>query len=371
MQIIIRSEWIASSAYEQFHLIDNWQWQWGYKLNTVQPPLYTWLFKLIVQVCNFLGLDFKFADSLFRQFLIIANLLISYLILRHYKIDRLNSIFSSAGLFLLSDFSWDNQDYFTHTSIAVTMLLWFMLQFVLLLNQPTLQNYSLLGITIACCLLSKYNTLFSIVGVSFAALSIPSIRDIILQPRFLIVPLIVSVVTLPHFHWLFSTSNPLTEIEKIFNSGSVTGPLMSLLIGIGGLSYVFIMQTLPLLISLTLTFQFRLRWLTALTLGNNQQVLFGRAFLITILIHMVFMIISGASRIVMRWTLPTVLLLSMALPLAALRTGKINRYGKGIFISAIIGTALAFSVMTSRDFLKDSWILPYTRGQLEDSVKVP
>lgn len=112
MQIIIRSEWIASSAYEQFHLIDNWQWQWGYKLNTVQPPLYTWLFKLIVQVCNFLGLDFKFADSLFRQFLIIANLLISYLILRHYKIDRLNSIFSSAGLFLLSDFSWDNQDYF-------------------------------------------------------------------------------------------------------------------------------------------------------------------------------------------------------------------------------------------------------------------
>lgn len=119
---------MSGDALEQLHLINSWKWKWGY--SSTQPPLYSWLFKLFIQFCDFLGLNFRFADSLFRQCLITISPLIGYLILRHYKVNQRDAAFSSAGIFLLSDFAWDIQDTFTHSTIAIVTLYWFMFEFI-------------------------------------------------------------------------------------------------------------------------------------------------------------------------------------------------------------------------------------------------
>ncbi|SAY39163.1 hypothetical protein FLM9_1226 [Candidatus Synechococcus spongiarum] len=45
------------------------------------------MFKIVVDVCNFLNLNFKFADSFLRQSLVIVDILIGYLIFRKYKFN--------------------------------------------------------------------------------------------------------------------------------------------------------------------------------------------------------------------------------------------------------------------------------------------
>ena len=349
---------MSGDALEQLHLINSWKWQWGY--SSTQPPLYSWLFKLFIQFCDFLGLNFRFTDSLFRQCLITISPLIGYLILRHYKVNQRDAALSSAGIFLLSDFAWDIQDTFTHSTIAIVTLYWFMFEFIKFLSCPTSYRHVLVGITIACVGLSKYNALFPVAGVLFAALSLPSARKIILRPKFLIVPFVTFLITAPHIHYLFSVSiqNTLKDFNYLLNNDNMIIP--SFVIQSGGVTYLLLVQILPMLITLLLTFRFRICWFTKLILarGDRQQVLFGRAFLITVLLYTVFMIVSDASNIIMRWVLPAPVLLTMALPLAALDTGKLDRYGKGIFVGSVIVTTLAFILMVARNIMGESWPLP-------------
>ncbi|MCY4173029.1 MAG: hypothetical protein OXF25_02975 [Cyanobacteria bacterium MAG CAR3_bin_5] len=49
---------LVNDALQRLHFIEKWQWQWGYI--STQPLLYHWLFKIFVDVCNFLNFNFKF-----------------------------------------------------------------------------------------------------------------------------------------------------------------------------------------------------------------------------------------------------------------------------------------------------------------------
>jgi len=51
--------------------------------------------------------------------------------------------------------------------------------------------------------------------------------------------------------------------------------------------------------------------------------------------------------------LPTVVLMTMTLPLAALTTGNLPPYSKGVFLGSCIGMSLAFAVMTGPDMLRE------------------
>lgn len=337
-------------ASQQLSFIDQWQWQWGYM--KTQPPLYHWLFKIVVDICNFLSFDFRFADSFFRQCLMMANILIGYLMLRQYKIDQSNAIFSAFGLFLISDIAWSLQYNYTHTALGLTTTLLFIFQFVRLLNRPTLQNYIFVGGTIACALLSKYNTLLTILGMFLASLSIPSARNVILRFKFLMTSSIAFIIFLPHFNWILSTRNPLITIRKILRVESTDTDILSMLINSISIIGLFIAQILPLLIALIIIFRLKHNFLKMIIKGNDNQILLGRSFIITVLIYLAFMMMFGAKVIHIHWLLPAVSLLPLALPLAFFRIGKINQYSKGIFIGAVIVKTICFIVMTIMDIVE-------------------
>ncbi|WP_152535096.1 glycosyltransferase family 39 protein [Candidatus Synechococcus spongiarum] len=341
---------LTHDALQQLRFIDKWQWQWGYM--STQPPLYHWLFKIIVDVCNFLNLNFKFADSFFRQCLVMIDILIGYLILREYKIDQNNAIFSVFGLFLITDIGWSLQYNYTHTVLAITTILFFILQFIRLLNRSTLRNYYFVGLSIACAVLSKYNTILTIAGILLASLSIKSARSVIFRFKFLITSSTASIIFLPHFWWMLSTGNPLIIIRKVLKVENVNDSILpdSILLMLTNLSSILallIAQILPLLISLIIIFRLRYNWLKMII---TEDMLLGRSFVITILIHLVFMLISDARTISIHWLLPAVLLLPLALPLAAFKIGKLRQYAKGIFISALIFKIICFVVLTIIDF---------------------
>lgn len=344
---------ITDDALQQLHFINKQSWQWGYI--STQPPLYSWLFKPIVDICSFLNLNFKFADSFFRQSLVMVSILISYLILRQHKIDQRNAIFSAFSLFLISEIGWSFQYNYTHTVLAVTTILLFILQFIRLLSCPTLQNYIFTGGSIACAVLSKYNTLLTIIGILCASLSILSARKVILRFRFLITVLMAFIICLPHFNWILSTRNPLITVKKVLEVEDIAGNILPILMNSSGILVLFIAQILPLLITLMIAFRLKYNWLKIMITGNGNQALLGRSFMITILIYLAFMTMLGARDIRMHWLLPAVLLLPLALPLVAFRIGKISQYGKSIFVSAVIVKVICFITLIIIDVLGDSW----------------
>ncbi|WP_081340231.1 glycosyltransferase family 39 protein [Candidatus Synechococcus spongiarum] len=132
-------------------------------------------------------------------------------------------MFSAFGLFLISDIGWSFQYNYTHTALAATTTLLFIFQFVSLLNQPTSKNYCFTGVSIACAILSKYNTILTISGILLASLSIKSARNVVLKSKFLITLSIASIIFLPHFDWMLSTRNPILTIRKILKVEDVNG----------------------------------------------------------------------------------------------------------------------------------------------------
>lgn len=280
----------------------------------------------------------------------IANILISYLILRKHKIDSSNALLSTFGLFLISDIAWSLQYNYTHTALAITTVLLFILQFIRLLNRPTVYNYCFVGLIIACSILSKYNTILTIVGVLFASLSIESSRNLILKSKFLITLLTIYIIVLPHFNWVLSTNNPLVIFKDVLKIEDISASSLPILSNLIGTAALFTVQILPLIISLALNFNVKLVYnLLKIVITNRNQNLLNLSFIITTSMLLFLMIISGARDTRIHWLLPVVLFLPLALPLAAFSIGQINRYANGVFISAVVVKVILFTVMTVID----------------------
>ena len=311
--------------------------------------MYHWLFKIIVDICDFINLDIKFADSFFRQTLTTCTILIGYRILREFKIEQTNSIFSAFGLFLISEFGWALQFNYTHTVLATTATLLFTLQFIRLIKRPILFNYCLVGLSFIFPILSKYNTILTIGGMILASLTIKSARSIIISSKFLLILSIVTIGFLPHFNWLISSTKPLLTVSKILARDHVDSLLPMLSISMSVL-LLFLAQTLPLLITLIISFGMEYNWIKLIIVENDIHSLLGRSYIITIVIYFIFVILADARVVHIHWLLPAVLSLPLALPLAACRIGKLNKYSKSIFFSAVIVKIILFSVLTIMDF---------------------
>ena len=342
-QTVIRTG-MSIDGLAELPLVDSWQW--GYHLT--QPPLYTWIFKLVLLIVP----DFRVADVILRQILVSAVVWLCFSSLRRMGLSPRDAAFSAAGMFLISDFAWDVQATFTHSVLALVTLNWFVLQFLILRDRKTLAGYVLLGVAIGCVTLSKYNALLPVVGLLLAALTLPRWRKVVFCKAFLLAPLGALLVSGPHLIWRQTMSEPFLAPERIWNEGALDGP-PAFLVGTAGVALVVLAQTLPLIIVLAITFRGRLGWLRTprATEPDCHAALFWRAFLISLSIFLAVVITWSATNIVMRWILPTASLLVLALPSMARAAGRLSAYARGIFTGAIVVTSLAFVGMTVRDAL--------------------
>jgi lipopolysaccharide core galacturonosyltransferase RgtB len=163
-----------------------------------QPPLYVWLnAPLEMWLGPSLGLNIALKCTLLA-----ATLVVSLLTLRDLGGNRKQAALLLAAFGLIPAIVWESQRVLTHTTLAALMVALTTRQALRLLRDGSVRNYLLLGLLAGLALLSKYNTLLSLLALAIGMLFQRSTRSLVLRPAALLVPAAAFAVMLPHLLWL-------------------------------------------------------------------------------------------------------------------------------------------------------------------------
>ena len=268
-------------------LVRSQLWQWGYGS---QPPLYTWLAKLLLDLTGpalwpLLALKVAILSALVASLLQIGRLL---------RFSPAQHCIAVAGIALIPQFAWESQRDLTHSVLATLLASLTLLQLLRLQTRPTAGNYALAGVLSAAGMLSKYTFGVFLLAAVLAGLSLPAFRRRLLDARILIALAIFAGLLAPHLLWALGQPDlALGGLDKL-----QTGPAFPIaqLRGLGNAAWTAIAFLSPL-------------WIVGLVLvanrlqppGNSGQRLLLRLPLAIAVVLTVVILVSGATRIKDRW----------------------------------------------------------------------
>ena len=146
------------------------RWAWGY--SGVQPPLHTWLIKLVDLVVRS-DVAAVYVTRFTVLFLLATTL---YRIGRALQLSRQGAAAAALGLFLMPTVGWEAQRTFSHSLSGMLFTALFQLAFLRLLRRRTTGAFVLTGASAALAVLGKYNSLLALAGSACAGLALPAIR---------------------------------------------------------------------------------------------------------------------------------------------------------------------------------------------------
>lgn len=170
-------------------------WRLGYD---DQPPLYTWIQKVINSI---FGVT-KFSFSFLRGILFGAVILSFYKLAKKVLNDKVKAeviVLGSALVPVFIDFTFRR---LSHTVLLCLMVLLTLHVIVQLLEKKSSYNYLLLGICFGFGMLSKYNYSIFLMMVLGASFFDASLKRIVWNPKVLISVLIAFLLFSLHFYWL-------------------------------------------------------------------------------------------------------------------------------------------------------------------------
>jgi len=268
-------------------LVRSQLWQWGYGS---QPPLYTWLAKLLLQLSG---------PALWPLLLLKAAILSGLaggliLIGRQLQFSRAQQWISVVGFTLIPQFAWESQRDLTHSVLATLLACLTLLQLLRLEVRPSPSNYALAGALSAGGMLSKYTFAVFLLGTLLAGLSLPDFRRRLLRPGILIALAVFAILLAPHLLWVLGQPElALSGTEKL--RAGAAFPL-SLLQGLGSAGLNALAFLTPL-------------WIVGLVLvarrprpaANPRQLLLIRLPIAMAIVLSLVILVSGATRIKDRW----------------------------------------------------------------------
>ncbi|MAU94992.1 MAG: hypothetical protein CMP81_03735 [Fulvimarina sp.] len=151
-------------------LADMATWAWGYR--GVQPPLHTWLIKLVDLV---VGSDIA-AIYVTRSAVLCVLAALLYRIGRELQLSRQGASAAALGLFLMPTVGWEAQRSFSHSLSGMLFTTLFQLAVLMLLRRRTSGAYALTGAAAALALLGKYNSFIGLAGAACASVLLPEVR---------------------------------------------------------------------------------------------------------------------------------------------------------------------------------------------------
>ncbi|MEO1002383.1 MAG: glycosyltransferase family 39 protein [Cyanobacteria bacterium J06638_7] len=262
-------------------------WQWGYGS---QPPLYTWLAKLVLNLTGpalwpLLAIKVALLSGLVACILQIC---------RQLRFSRAQTWIAVAGLALIPQFAWESQRDLTHSVLATLLAALTLLQLLRVAAAPSLLNYALAGALSAGGLLSKYTFAVFLAGLLLAGLSLPAFRRHLLSARILLALAVALVLLAPHLHWVLTQPELAgAGLDKLRANGRFP---ISLLQGLGSAALNAIGFLTPL-------------WIVGLLLiarrpqapvNGGQKLLWRLPLAIAVVLSLVILL-SGATRIKDRW----------------------------------------------------------------------
>ena len=279
--------------------------QWGYG---AQPPLYTWLQWALNAVLG--------PSVLSLSVLKHSALALTYVLMWGAAREVLGprgAWWASASMLLLPPLGWSSVRDQTHSILvtAMTCAAWWLL--IRLVKHSRPRDFALLGLVCALGMLSKYSYALVVVAMAAAALSVPESRRALLSRGWWWMPVVASLVLLPHLFWLANhfheaTSGTLDkmQIQPGMENASLGMGLRNLL---GGLLSVVLLWAVVSL------WAFRSAWWTQGATPSTPWLMqvFKRYFLLVVLCLLGMVLVAGVTHFRDRWILP----LLCALPLMA------------------------------------------------------
>ncbi|GAB3469924.1 hypothetical protein GCM10027321_39740 [Massilia terrae] len=182
-----------------------------------QPPLYTWLQALAFQLA---GVN-HFALAVTKNLLMFALYASVYQSAR-LLIGRTGAAAVSASLAMIVTLGWEAQIDRTHSILATAVAAASLWCYLALLRAPGPRLRVLLGLLFGLGMLSKYNFLLFVLGLTGASLLVPEHRRIIWTRDVWMTPLVGLLIMLPHAVWFAGQADTATTdtLRKMHEGGS-------------------------------------------------------------------------------------------------------------------------------------------------------
>lgn len=165
-----------------------------------QPPLYTWIQMVF----------FALFGPGILALTVLKNLLLALVYLLTYRIGRLltgnrqTAALGTLSLLLLPQIVGEAQVDQIHSVLVTTAAAATLYLLIRLLRGGGTWVFILLGVTVGCGILAKYNFVLVPLALLFAAISIPAYRKIVLRPPLLLAILAASLLVAPHGIWFLN-----------------------------------------------------------------------------------------------------------------------------------------------------------------------
>jgi len=163
-----------------------------------QPPLYTWLQRVVFFITgpSVLGL------AVLKNSLLLGTYVSVFAAARRTLSDPWLVAAAPLATFLVPQIAWESQRDLTH-SVAATFSVSVLLYAVVVTSQTRRPiAYAVVGLATGMAVLSKYNTVIPIAAILMAALACRPYRDVVRSRKILIAMAVATVVIAPHAVWL-------------------------------------------------------------------------------------------------------------------------------------------------------------------------
>lgn len=271
-------------------LLRSQHWALGYG---AQPPLYTYLVKLIFGISGPALWPLLVLKALLLSLLVGAVLAIG----KELEFRRDQQLLSLCGLALIPQFVWEAQRDLTHSVLATTLAAFTLLQFLRLVRRPTPGQFIGLGAFAGLGLLSKYSVVVFLASLAISAFSLPTLRRVLWRPALALAVATALLVLAPHLSWMLQNSDQaLAGLEKTQSMEGMAwkGLLSALKAALAFLSPFW-------LVALALLWPQRRQLRLADPKTAPGEALLQRLPLVLMGVMLVFVLATGATRVKDRW----------------------------------------------------------------------
>ncbi|WP_246691112.1 MULTISPECIES: glycosyltransferase family 39 protein [unclassified Mesorhizobium] len=305
-----------------------------------QPPLYTWLARLVAGV---LGTNIL-ALKIVKYLLIGVALASAFIAVRRLGYSSRAGAAAMFGLLLFPQMVWEMQHALTHSIAAFCFSVVLFLALVELVQRRSLLAYVLFGVAIAAAILSKYNNVIFLAALILSTLSLRETRGVVLNRRFLISVAVAVLLCLPTFYWSLTHTDQLLSHAGGFGMARENGVIQKALTGVWGLGKAMLnFAGLPAGIFAVAFLIARNRPAPSLQPPPWAEKLVWRTIAFAFAITIVLVLASGATQFRDRWMLPILVLLPTALAIHMDARGDRGR--KVQDIAVFVGATLAILVL--------------------------
>jgi 4-amino-4-deoxy-L-arabinose transferase-like glycosyltransferase len=172
--------------------------QWWLPAYFTDPPLYTWLQPIFFKVFG-LGI---LALSAFKHALLLLTYTCVFLSARRQLGDMRLAMLAATALLFIPSIAWDSERDLTHSVLAMSISAMTFYLVLRLIEERTLRDYALLGLSLGLGVLAKYNYLIFASALAIAMLTFADGRRVLLDRRTAVTLSIAVLTALPHLEWV-------------------------------------------------------------------------------------------------------------------------------------------------------------------------